>query len=212
MKRAADDTDDTNDEPPAKGAKTAAKEFPVWMKQDWEECFCGSEGYNEHAVTIAIKKQRGASTRGDYDLNNEGYIISAATSIATIKLINMPSIADKKKKCDGIQIAFLDPLHLELFVDGGGEFATFMIDGLEIEVEDKEHARIDHLLHIEGKKPPRDRCIKIKHETKRNVHTYIFCVLQISSEHEHTKHLYSALMHQYVSKHRNRMSSERLNN
>jgi hypothetical protein len=74
MKRAADDTDDTNDEPPAKGAKTAAKEFPVWMKQDWEECFCGSEGYNEHAVTIAIKKQRGASTRGDYDLNNEGYI------------------------------------------------------------------------------------------------------------------------------------------
>jgi hypothetical protein len=206
MKRTSYDNDD---EPVAKAVKTAAKEFPMWVKQDWEQRLYCREGHNEHAITIAIKKRRGIRTGGDYDLDKEGYTLSAATSVATIRLVNMPSVADKNKPCDGIQIAFLDPLHLDLFVTGGGEFATLMIDGLEIEVEDKEHFRIDHLLHIEGKKRVKDRCIDIKYDPKRVMHKYIFHYLFISSEHEHTKHLYSALMHQYVSKHKERLHSLR---
>jgi hypothetical protein len=211
MKRAAEDN--TNNEPAPKAVKPAAEEFPRWKHQEWEDVLAKYNSNNRHFVSVAVKR----SMRDSYgchlnDHTTYGQILFASSGTAEIKLIDtvMYAYSDKGPRHDGLGIYFDTPLKID--VKAGDDICVMLtIEGQVIKVSCDRDARFNKWR--ETNKPGNitqsiARYGNHSHGSTR-VNTYTIKCIELSSRDSYTSDLYAAIMHQYVDKNRDKISTTR---
>ena len=201
MKRKA-----STDEEDTLKKRQAEIDYPKWTRQSWEDDL-PIYSFEEHFVSLAVKHGQGDGCNLE-DHAKHGQILGASSGFAEIFLIHAKSYCDSSSsKNDAIGIYFDTPLKIDV-KHVSDIYFRLTIDGQEIEVRSDRDMRLNKL---KGVNKPSNmttsyRCGK---GGKHGTYTWTIKAIEIVCHDSYTSELYAALMHQYISKNKDKVGTHR---
>jgi hypothetical protein len=198
-------TEYTDEERASKKRQTET-DYPQWTRQAWEDDR-RPYVFEDHFVSLAIKH----SDQDCYILDGKakyGQILSASSGLARISLITTKSHCDSSStNNDGIGIYFDVPLKLDVKPTDDVCF-KLTIDGQEIETKCDRDTRFNKLRQVN-----KSSNMTVSHRNAKgsNQHTDTWTIkaIEVACHDSYTSGLYAALMHQYITPNKDRISSKR---